>query len=36
MATRRTWRLKTRAQRELEQYREHEARPYVGQVPRFL
>jgi hypothetical protein len=29
MATRRTLRLKTGEQRELEQYRDHEARPYV-------
>jgi len=29
MATRRTLRLKTREQRELEQYRDHDARPYV-------
>ena len=29
MATRRTLRLKTREQRELEHYRDHDARPYV-------
>ena len=29
MATRRTLRLKTRGQRELEYYRDHDARPYV-------
>jgi hypothetical protein len=29
MATRRTLRLKTREQRELEYYRDHDARPYV-------
>ena len=29
MATQRTVRLKTRAQRELEYYRDHDARPYV-------
>jgi hypothetical protein len=46
MATQRTVRLKTREQRELEYYRDHDARPYVrercgvvlkvaaGQVPR--
>src|SRR5215813_8024214 len=31
MATRRTLRLKTREQRELEYYRDHDARPYVGE-----
>ena len=29
MAIRRTLRLKTREQRELEHYRDHDARPYV-------
>ena len=29
MATRRTLRLKTREQRELEHYRDHDNRPYV-------
>jgi hypothetical protein len=29
MATQRTVRLKTREQRELEYYRDHDARPYV-------
>jgi hypothetical protein len=29
MATRRTLRLKTREQQELEHYRDHDARPYV-------
>ena len=29
MANRRTVRLKTREQRELEHYRDHDARPYV-------
>ena len=29
MASRRTLRLKTREQRELEHYRDHDARPYV-------
>ncbi len=29
MATRRTLRLKTREQRELEHYRDHDTRPYV-------
>jgi hypothetical protein len=29
MANRRTLRLKTREQRELEHYRDHDARPYV-------
>jgi hypothetical protein len=29
MAIRRTLRLKTRAQRELEHYRDHDSRPYV-------
>jgi hypothetical protein len=29
MASRRTLRLKTREQRELEHYRNHDARPYV-------
>src|SRR5262245_22413872 len=31
MASRRTLRLKTREQRELEHYRDHDARPYVGE-----
>jgi len=29
MATRRTLKLKTRGQRELEHYRDHDVRPYV-------
>src|SRR5512138_337761 len=36
MASRRTLRLKTREQRELEHYRDHDARPYVRERCRAL